>query len=114
MGLKQEAKGTLASVLEHQASQGAHDQFDPEAGVVLAKLHEESRDFNDAADIYRHLATGYDTDHHFLYNLESARLLGLSGAEAALVDRYLARAEELAASDEQRAMVEALRAARQG
>jgi tetratricopeptide (TPR) repeat protein len=114
MGLKQEAMRTLSSVLEHQASQGAHDQFDPEAGVVLAKLHEEAGAFNDAADIHRHLATGYDTARHFLYNLESARLLGLAGAEAALVDRYLARAAELASDDEQRAMALALRALKRG
>ncbi|MDD5305794.1 MAG: hypothetical protein PHU25_00595 [Deltaproteobacteria bacterium] len=114
MGLKQEAIRTLASVLEHQASQGEHDQFDPEAGVVLARLHEEAGAFNDAADIHRHLATGYDTARHFLYNLESARLLGLAKAEPALVDRYLARAAEIAENDEQRAMVEALRAGKQG
>ncbi|MCP4675255.1 MAG: tetratricopeptide repeat protein [Deltaproteobacteria bacterium] len=104
-GRKQEAMESLGAVIEHLASRGEHSQFDPEAAVALAKLHEETGDTMQAADIYRHLAVGYDTANHFIYNLEAARLLKLAGGDTSLIERYLARASELAENDEHTGMV---------
>ncbi|MCP4601993.1 MAG: hypothetical protein GY847_16000 [Proteobacteria bacterium] len=109
MDRKQEAAQNLGAVVEHLASRGEHDQFDPETVIALAGLHEEKGDIMQAADLYRHLAIGYDTKNHFVYNLEAARLLGLAGGEAALVERYLTRANELAGNDEQESLVEKVR-----
>jgi tetratricopeptide (TPR) repeat protein len=93
MGRMKDAERNLYAVIEHQASQGNHDQFDPEAAVPLARLYETNGDLEKAADLYRHLAVGYDTRNHFLYNLEAARLLGkMSGParELARTDDHLA------------------------
>ncbi|MDJ0766491.1 MAG: tetratricopeptide repeat protein [Myxococcota bacterium] len=110
MGRKDMAATHLKAVIEHQASRGEYNQFDPETAVALAKLHEEKGDLMLAADLFRHLAVGFDTKNHFFYNLESARLLARVGGDAALVDRYFMRAEELAESEEARAQVALVRA----
>jgi tetratricopeptide (TPR) repeat protein len=109
MGNEEEAKHNLGAVIEHQASRGEHTQFDPETAVSLAKLHEASGEMMLAADLYRHLALGYDTQNHFTYNVEAARLLGASGADSSVIERYCIRATELAGSDEQLALVEKYR-----
>jgi tetratricopeptide (TPR) repeat protein len=109
MGRKDEAKGNLGAVIEHLASRGEHDQFDPETAVALAALQEESGDLMQAADLYRHLTVGYDTKNHFTYNLEAARLLRAAKADPSLADRYLTRAAELADGEEQVARLAQLR-----
>ena len=103
---KKEAAACLGAVIEHLASRGEHDQFDPIAAVALAKIHEENGDFNQASDLYRHLAVGYDTQNHFVYNVEAARLLRAAGADEQLIDRYLTRARELAKEPEQEALLD--------
>ena len=102
MDRKQEAMECLKAVIEHLASRGEHDQFDPETAIALAALHEERGETMAAADLYRHLAVGYDTRNHFTYNLQAARLLKKAAKDPALADRYLTRARELAETDEQR------------
>jgi tetratricopeptide (TPR) repeat protein len=112
MGRKREAEETLSAVIEHHASRGTHDQFDPAAATVLAKLFEDKGDFKGASDIFRHLAAGYDSANHFSYNLQAARLLGLGGADAELVERYLTRAAELAETDAELALLDQRRSAK--
>ena len=106
MNKKEEARAHLEAVIKHLASQGKYDEFDPETAVQLAKLYEESGDFNQAADLYRHLAVGYDISNHFAYNLESARLVKLAGGDDSLVKKYLIRARELAKNDEELAIAD--------
>ncbi len=105
MDRKDEAEQNLFAVVEHQASQGNHDQLDPEASVALARLYEEKNEIEKAADIFRHLAVGHDTVNHFTYNLESARLLNSLSNNPQLADRYLARARELASNDSEHMLV---------
>lgn len=109
MDRKREAMKSLGAVIEHLASRGEHNQFDPETTVTLAKLHEEMGSAEEAADLYRHLAVGYDTANHFIYNLEAARLLQKSGGQPELIDRYLTRAGELAQDEEQRDILQKIR-----
>ncbi len=109
MGDEAQAKQNLGAVIEHQASKGEHSQFDPLTAVSLAKLHEAGGEMMLAADLYRHLALGYDTQNHFGYNVEAARLLKGAGADAAVIDRYCIRATELADGDEQLALVDKYR-----
>lgn len=109
MGRKDDALKTLNSVLEHAASRGEHDQFDPETAIAVAKIYEEKGKPMLAADLYRHLAVGYDTRNHFAYNLEAARLLKKARGQADLVERYLTRATELARDDQQAELVEKIR-----
>lgn len=109
LGRKEEAFGNLSAVIEHQASRGEHDRFDPESALVLAKLYEEKGQLDRAADLYRHLAVGYDTKNQFVYNYEAARLLKENKNAPELVERYVARALELSADEEQRATVLRLR-----
>lgn len=108
MGRKEEAEKNLYAVIEHQASQGNHDQFDPEAAVPLARLYEKKGEIDMAADLFRHLAVGYDTANHYTYNLEAARLLKLRGGDPDLISRYSARAEELASDEDQKAAARAM------
>ena len=98
-------------MIEHLASRGEHDQFDPITAVALAKLREESGKLMEAADLYRHLAEGRDVRNHFVYNLEAARLLGLAGAKKNLVETYFHRAEELAEGGDQMALLTQIRQA---
>jgi tetratricopeptide (TPR) repeat protein len=114
LGRKQEAEETLYAVIEHHASRGTHDQIDPAAAVALAKIYEEKGDLVGASDLYRHLAEGYDTANHFAYNLEAARLLGASGSDPRLVERYLTRAAELARDDAELSLVDGRRAGETG
>lgn len=106
MERKEEAKACLTGVIEHLASRGEHNQFDPQTAVALAGLREEKGELMLAADLYRHLAVGYDTRNHFVYNAEAARLLKAAAADEALVDRYVTRATELVSTDEQRAVLD--------
>ena len=101
-----DAKACLQAVIEHLASRGEHTQFDPKTAVTLAELHEKSGDHMAAADLYRHLSVGYDTQNHFTYNVEAARLLKLANGKPDLVERYLTRAHELADTDEKRLRLE--------
>ncbi len=100
MDRKSEAMTCFKGVIEHFASKGEHTQFDPQTAITLAKLHEEKNEFSAAADLYRHLSVGYDTQNHFVYNLQAARFLKLAGDDEVLVTRYLNRARELAETDE--------------
>ena len=101
MDKKKEAADCLGAVIEHLASRGEHSAFDPVTAAALAALYEEQGDLQRAADLFRHLAVGYDTENYFTYNYQAARLLGLSGADRTLVERYLARARELAETEDQ-------------
>ncbi|HUT76613.1 MAG TPA: tetratricopeptide repeat protein [Polyangia bacterium] len=109
LGREDEAEQTLYAVVEHEASRGTHDQFDPLAAVPLARLYEKRGKLELAADIWRHLAVGHDVRNHFAYNREAARLLLAAGGDRALAGRYLSRAEELARTDEERAAVARVR-----
>jgi tetratricopeptide (TPR) repeat protein len=109
LGREAEAEETLHAVIEHEASRGTHDQFDPLAAVPLARLYEKRGKLELAADIWRHLAVGHDVRNHFAYNREAARLLLAAGGDRALAGRYLTRAEELARTDEERAAVARVR-----
>jgi tetratricopeptide (TPR) repeat protein len=62
---EEEAERTLYAVIEHEASRGTHDQFDPLAAVPLARLYEKRGKLELAADIWRHLAVGHDVRNHF-------------------------------------------------
>lgn len=108
MGREDEAEKNLYAVIEHQASQGNHDQFDPEAAVPLARLYESRGEIEKASDLFRHLAVGHDTLNHYTYNLEAARLLKQGGKNQELSIRYLSRARELASTQEEREAVETL------
>jgi tetratricopeptide (TPR) repeat protein len=110
MKKKDEARDCLNAVIEHLASKGEHSQFDPETAVALAALREERGELMMAADLYRHLAVGYDTANHFVYNSQAARLLKAAGAEASLVDRYVTRARELVASAAEKALLDEIEA----
>jgi tetratricopeptide (TPR) repeat protein len=103
MGKPKEAEENLFAVIEHSASLSEHEQMDPFAAIPLAKIYETKGQLDKAASLYRHLAVGHDVVHHFTYNLEAARLLGASGEKKDLIGRYLARAEELASTDEEKA-----------
>jgi tetratricopeptide (TPR) repeat protein len=111
MGKLDEAEKHLFAVIEHAASMGEHDQMDPLAAVPLARIYEGKGEIEKAASLYRHLAIGQDVENHFIYNVETARLLGASGADPELVQRHLARAVELAKPGEEAAIVGRLRAA---
>jgi tetratricopeptide (TPR) repeat protein len=108
MEKKDDALECFASVIEHLASKGEHTQFDPVAAVTLAGLYEERNELQKAADLFRHLAVGYDTANHFNYNMHAARLLKRSNANRELVERYLIRARELAETDEQNEAIDKL------
>lgn len=110
MGKKKEAADCFGGVIEHLAARGEHSEFDPIATPALASIYEERNEFQKAADLFRHLSVGHDTAKYFVYNIEAARLLRLAGAEAALVDKYLDRARELAETDAETAMLEAIAA----
>lgn len=109
MGNLEEAERNLFAVIEHAASQSAHEEMDPLAAVPLAKIYEGKGEPDKAANLYRHLAVGHDLANHLPYNLEAARLLHAAGAGRELVQRYLARAEELARTDAERAALAKLR-----
>ncbi len=98
----------FGGVIEHLASRGEHSEFDPVTATTLAGLYEDRRQYQKAADLYRHLAVGYDTASYFMYNFQAARLLRLANAEPMLVETYLIRAGELASTDEEKALVETL------
>jgi tetratricopeptide (TPR) repeat protein len=102
LGNDREAEEHLYSVIEHQASRGEHERFDPAAAVALAGLYEKRGEQDRAADLYRHLAVGHDSKNHFFYNLQAARLLKNSGGDPAVIERCLARAVELAETEQQR------------
>ena len=110
LGKPKEAEENLFAVIEHSASLGEHEQIDPLAAIPLAKIYEGKGQLDKAASLYRHLAVGHDVAHHLAYNLEAARLLGAGGEKKDLIGRYLARAEELAGSDEEKAAVARRRA----
>ena len=110
MERKKEAMECFGGVVEHLASRGQHSEFEPLTTTTLAALYEERGEFLKAADLYRHLSVGYDTKSYFVYNFQAARLLRLAGAEPALVDKYLSRARELAASKADTAMLSELEA----
>lgn len=109
LGREDEAERTLYAVIEHEASRGTHDQFDPLAAVPLARLYEKRGKPEQAADVWRHLAVGHDVRNHFAYNREAGRLLLAGGGDRALAGRYLDRAAELARTDEERAAVARVR-----
>ena len=111
MGRPAEAEEHLFAVIEHSASLGDHDQIDPLAAIPLAKIYEDQGKTDKAASLYRHLAVGHDVANHFAYNAEAARLLNTCGEGRELVQRYFARAEELAKSEAETAALEKLRAA---
>lgn len=110
MKRKDEAAECFGAVIEHQASRGEHTQFDPATAAASAALYEEKGDFQKAADLFRHLAVGFDTEHYFIYNLQAARLLRLAEADRTLVESCLARARAIAKTDEEIAALAALEA----
>jgi Tfp pilus assembly protein PilF len=107
-GERSEGIGYLEACLESCCRTGSHDQYDPEAAVPLARLYEEDGELTKASDIFRHLAAGGHTGGHFVYHLESARLLLARKADGELVRRYLDRAAALARTSEERQGVEHL------
>ncbi len=108
MEKKDEAAECFSSIIEHLASKGEHSQFDPITAVTLASLQEEKGQYQKAADLYRHLAVGYDTANYFVYNYQAAKLLMKAKADSALIDKYLARARETANTEDNLALLENL------
>lgn len=113
LGLTQRALGdakaataSLQAVVEYSAMLDDYN-FDPTAAEPLAELYEEQGDLERATDLYRHLAAGTNRAGHYAYNFAAGRLL-LATKKLDLSRKYLARAQELAASDEDRAAVEEL------
>ena len=95
---RKEAIGCFKAVLDHCCKTVGHEQYDPDAAIPLAKLYEDDGKLQEASDIYRHLANGYDTDNIFIYNLEAARLLQAQNAAESLVNQYLEEARTLAST----------------
>ena len=108
MNARHEAIDCFKSVLAHNSHTVGHEQYDPDAAIPLAKIYEEDGKLQEASDIYRHLANGYDTQNHFSYNLEAARLLMAQNAGDDLVGQYLESADLLARTAEQREALERL------
>lgn len=73
-GDDERATRLLEGVLEALLAKG-HVDLPPGAVVALAKLHEAHDNPARAADLYRTLTRGSDTDNHARYHLEAARLL---------------------------------------
>jgi len=95
-------EGVIAIFAEHRFL-----DFPPATARALAELHEEDGRLDRAADLYRSLAEGSDTDNHYLYYREAARLL----RDLGILDdshSFAQRAAGLAQTDEERTAVEAL------
>lgn len=106
LGNTAEAIASLKAVVAYSTALGNFN-YDPTAAVPLAKLHEQVGQLEDAAHLYRHLAAGTHAAGHSTYNLEAGRLL-VALDEDELARKYLARARELARTDEEREKVEEL------
>lgn len=103
---RKEAVGCFKAVLDHCCHTVGHEQYDPEAAIPLATLYEEDGKLQEASDIYRHLANGYDTENIFIYNLEAARLLQAQNAAKSLVNQYIEEARTLASTAAQKEALE--------
>ncbi|MDB4976756.1 MAG: domain protein putative component of TonB system, partial [Myxococcaceae bacterium] len=73
-GQHERAMGLLEGVLKSLLAKGQTDLPAP-AVVGLAQLHERSGNLTRAADLYRALTQGSDSENHGRYHLEAARLL---------------------------------------
>lgn len=72
------AAGYFDRVIAFFVSLRRHDRpldYPPQTAVARAKIHEDQGELHKAADIYRTLSQGTDTDNHLTYHREAARLL---------------------------------------
>lgn len=97
-GKPDEARSFLEQVVEFFSSRQVMD-FPPTTATMLAKLYENDGSLERAADMYRALSRGSDTDNHALYHYEAGRLLNAAGLgdEAR---RMLTRADALVSDDD--------------
>ena len=97
-GKPDDAKSFLEQVVEFFANHQITD-FPPTTATALAKLYEADGRLDRAADLYRALSQGSDTERHALYHYETGRLLLALG----LTDearRMLTRADALTSDDD--------------
>ncbi|MDB4989785.1 MAG: domain protein putative component of TonB system [Myxococcaceae bacterium] len=73
-GQDERARVLLEGVLDSLLAKGQSD-LPPIAVVGLAAVHEKAGNLARAADLYRALTQGSDSDNHARYHLEAARLL---------------------------------------
>jgi Tfp pilus assembly protein PilF len=97
-GKPDEARSFLEQVIEFFTSRQVMD-FPPTTAMTLAKLYESEGSLERAADMYRALSRGSDTDKHALYHYEAARLLGAAGLDDE-ARRMLTRADALVSEDD--------------
>ncbi len=97
-GKPDEAKSFLEQVLEFFTNHQITD-FPPTTAATLAKLYEAEGRLDRAADLYRALSQGSDTEQHALYHYEAGRLLlALDLTDEAR--RMLTRAEALTSDED--------------
>ena len=97
-GKSDEAKSFLEQVVEFFTNHQITD-FPPTTATTLATLYEADGRLDRAADLYRALSQGSDTQRHALYHYEAGRLLLALG----LTDearRMLTRADALTSDDD--------------
>ncbi|MCA9609664.1 MAG: tetratricopeptide repeat protein [Myxococcales bacterium] len=90
----------LDRVITFFVSLRRHDRpldYPPQTALARAKIHEDRGELNKAADIFRTLSMGTDTDNHLTYHREAARLLlelGLEDEARRMLTRALALCED--------------------
>ncbi len=109
-GELERAGAYLDEVIAFFVSLRRHDralEYPPQTATTRAAIHEEAGEFQKAADLYRTLAEGSDTENHLEYHREAARLLLLLDLDED-ARRMLTRALALVEDDEEaRAEIEA-------
>ncbi len=93
-GKADDARRFLEQVIEFFTSRQVTD-FPPSTATTLARLYEREGLLERAADMYRALSRGSDTEQHALYHYEAGRLLGAAGLDDE-ARRMLTRADALA------------------
>lgn len=96
-GQQERAVAVLEGALEILVARGTQD-FPPALAVALAQVQEQSGNPTRAADLFRALAQGSDTENHLAYHREAARLLHGMGLEQE-AQRMAERALALAGDD---------------
>jgi tetratricopeptide (TPR) repeat protein len=97
-GKPDEAKSFLEQVVEFFTNHQITD-FPPTTATTLAKLYEADGRLDRAADLYRALSQGSDTERHALYHYETGRLLLALGLPDE-ARRMLTRADALTSDDD--------------
>lgn len=93
VGKTDDARSFFNQVIEFFTQRQVTD-FPPSTATPLAQLYEAEGRLDRAADLYRALSKGSDTDQHALYHYEAGRLLRSLGLDQE-ARRMLTRAEAL-------------------